>query len=312
MTTTHVNGATNKRLHEVFMEFKVKVRGKSLVKKAHQVVDNAMTTFKVSKDKFTSSKKILHSKELKNVQNTAQALRLFVKAHTVRLGDYDVINSKLYIENKQKVNTLVEQHEKAIREFLAAVDEIQKKDALPAPDGLGDLYNAADYPSEDELNKAFGVEIVVRPLPDFSRMQVNGLDDENAKSLLERLNGTVNNEVNQMQSDLLRKLVYGKNPDTNEGVGNGLMYAIQKIGAYEEKVNNFRQATIDNVVEIAEIVDNLNALGNEDISKFAEKIRKLFFVDADDLKDNKIQREKLVMSAEEELDKIESAMAGFM
>lgn len=317
MNTSIVTNSAIKNLHEVFMQFNVKISGKSMVKKASDVISNAAAHFKASGSSITASKKLMQSRELKDLKNAEQALRNFIKANTIKLGEYSIISPTRFLKIKEQFNKLVDRHKEAMDIFIANVDKIKQQDKTSA--GLGDLYNESDYPSEQEIRNSFGVVWIVAPLPDMSNLQIKGLEKEDSEALLTKLNDLVNVDLSNMYQDLLNKIIYGKNPDTNNIIdddgdevklGNGLLYAIHRLANFT-KENSFKQNTIDNIKDVCDIVEDLNALGDVRISNICANLKRIFNKDADYLRIDDNDRNEVVMNAQEQLEEIEKVMEAF-
>lgn len=308
-----------KQLHECFMEFKVEIRGKSFVKKSVEMVNNNAATFKASSTSLTGSKKLGVSKFLRDVKNSEQAIRNFVRVNTAKLGDYEIISPTRFLQIKQDFNRLVETHNKNIEALVANWDAIKENDKKPAPHGLGDLYNESDYPSAKEVRDSHSLIWIVKPLPDMSRLKIKGLDQDESAELFSKLNGSIMSDYKGMFADLLNKLIFGKNPDSNNVIidgeeiklGNGLYYALYRIKNFDEN-NSFKQNTIDNVTQICDIVQQLNALNDPNINAICDKLRNLFKKDADSLRSNDEEREEFVENAQDALDEIQDAMNAFI
>lgn len=283
------------------MQLSVRISGKSFVKKSKALIDSGAQKFGADVSAITGSKKLCHSRQLADVKNCEQALRNFVRANTIRLGELTVISPKRYLKVKQEVTKLSDKFADAKAALLTAWDGICKADAGK----LGSLYNVADYPTANEIAQAFDVRVSVLPLP-VANFGSLGLPSEETETLANAFSETVTKDLQAMSCELFGKLVYGSNPDTNDGVGNGLLYAIARL----KSGDSFRSATLKNVSDIAETVNDLNALDNPDIAKLADALKEIFSVDADTVRENESARNALVSSAEEQLKAIESAMAG--
>lgn len=283
------------------MQLSVRISGKSFTKKSKALIDSGANAFGANTSAITGSKKLCHSRELADVKNCEQALRNFVRTNTIRLGELTVISPKRYLKVKQEVTKLSDKFADAKTALLAAWDNVCKADQSK----LGTLYNSADYPTANEIAQAFDVKVSVLPLP-VANFAALGLPSEETETLATAFSETVAKDLQAMSCELFGKLVYGSNPDTNDGAGNGLLYAIKRL----KSGDSFRSATLRNVSDIADTVNDLNALDNPDIAKLAESLKEVFAVDADAVRDNEVARANLVASAEEQLRAIESAMQG--
>jgi hypothetical protein len=313
MTTNMMNRV--KQLHESFMQFKVEIRGKSFVKKSNEMIDNSAKAFNASTSSITGSIKLAASRQLKDVKNSEQSIRAFIRMNTVRLGDYEIISPARFIKIKERFNELVSKHNEVIETLITDWNKIKEEDKK----NLGSLYNEAHYPNVEEVRASHSLHWIVSPLPDVSSFRIKGLDIEDSTELAEKLNGVLENQLSVAYNDLLNKILYGKNPDANKVVidgeevtlGNGLQYAIHRISSFDEE-NSFKQNTIDNVNQICEIVEDLNAFGDPQITKICDSLKKICKKDANDLRDSEREREEFINEAQKALEDIESVMEGLV
>lgn len=296
MTTENVK----KTLHDKFMQIDASIRGKSMVKKSKQLIDNGVNNFGANASSITGSKKLANCREFKDVNNTKQAIYKFILSNTIPFGDYRLISPARFIKIKQDLDKLLVQFQNNVDSLVLSWKQI----VLDDKSKLGTLYNPADYPSENELRSSFGSKVIYRPLPDFNQFTVNGLTNSDMQELAKTLDESVKDDINAFNADMLQKLIYGTNPDGNEKLGNGLLYAISRIAT----TDSFKQNTLDNVKEVAEIVTDLNALDNPIIQSFAQKIKSLFDRDASHLRDSAGARKQLTEEAKSELEKIEEEL----
>lgn len=292
-----------KTLSDRFMEIDPTIRGKSMVKKSNDMIDNSVSTFKAEKSSVTGSKKLANCKELRDVNNIKQQIYKYIISNSLQLGKFRVISPARFIKIKQDLDKMLDELRLKMDEFVFQWPEIVKQDMVR----LGRLYNSSDYPSQEELRNSFGAAIVFRPLPDFNKFNVTGLDSNDSNELMKTLNDSLQEDVNGLVGDLLNKLIYGNDPERNEKTGNGLLYSITRLATED----SFKQNTLDNVKKIAEAVKDLNALDVTEINEFADNLIRIFNVDADSIRNSKSARLDVVTDAQAELEKITQAMQGF-
>lgn len=295
---------TVKTLHDKFMQIDPNIRGKSMIRKSKTLIDSGISNFGAEAGSITGSKKLANCRELKDVNNDKQAIYKFVLSNSIPLGEYRVISPTRFLKIKQDLDKLIEQYNKDIEKLLIAWNQIVIDDQKR----LGTLYNVADYPSESELRASFGATVVFRPLPDFSQFSVSGLPNADAIELAKTLNETIESDVMELNADLLKKLLFGSDPDRNDKLGNGLVYTIARLSTSE----GFKQNTLDNVKKIAEAVKDLNALDVPTLNQFSDNLIRIFSIDADSIREDKTARNQVVQDAKTELAKIEEAMKGFI
>lgn len=296
--------ANVKTLHDRFMEIDPTIRGKSMIRKSNEMIDNNVSHFGADKSSITGSKKLANCKELRDVNNAKQAIYKYIICNSLQLGKFRVISPARFIKIKQDLDKMIEDLQKLMQIMVDKWPTIVKDDELR----MGTLYNAKDYPSVEELKASFGATIVFRPLPDFSNFNVTGLDANDSSQLMQTLNDSLQEDVNGLVQDLLRKLIFGSDPDRNNKEGNGLLYSIARLAS----ADSFKQNTLDNVKDIAQAVKDLNALDIPELNAFADKLINIFNVDADSLRDSKQARVQIVNDSQAALAEIEKAMQGFV
>lgn len=142
--------------------------GRKLDKGASDTVDSLYGATKAG----NFNKKLLGKcDELSRVIKAAGALRTFVYERTLPwLADGSrILPSDSYVDFTAKFNVKRDEFESAVREFIAAYPKL-KEDAKAT---LGKLYNETEYPHPALINRCFGCDITVMPVPNVGDFRVD-------------------------------------------------------------------------------------------------------------------------------------------
>ena len=155
---------------------------------------------------------------------------------------------------------LMEEHQKEfyrrVDVFLAAYSwEITKAQAE-----LGDLFNDDDYPAVEELRSKFRFTVEYDPMPesgdwrvDVSREQLNDLEQQFAKTADRRVQEAMNDVWTRLHEQLTH---FSDRLDYTD----------------DEKKKIFKEATVDNLLNLIDLLDVLNVTGDQRMKDMKTKL----------------------------------------
>lgn len=166
-----------------------------------------------------------------------------------------------------------------------------------APDLLGSLYRAEDYPSATKMRTLFCLDVSYEPVPQeghfFANLASNALSE--FRRDLERKN---EQREQEMRRDLWERL---RDP---------VLKMAEALGTPDRI---FRDTLVTNVRDIAQRIDALNLFGDPEISSIAATLRQSFSsLDPDSLRHSEEERAAAAQIARSMADRIADNMSGFM
>jgi hypothetical protein len=167
---------------------------------------------------------------------------------------------------------------------------------------LNGLFDSADYPTVDKLDRKFAFTITPAPVPDSPDFRVD-LGDEETARIRGEIEGSVNGLLQTAMRDIWKRLaeVVSKMAERlracatkEEGEGDG---------------KTFRDSLVTNIIEVLDLVPVLNVTDDAKVNKFAARIRQELTVHTPEvLRSDEGIRKDTAKRAEEILSK----MAGYL
>ena len=207
--------------------------------------------------------------------------------------DYDQLGVRLlptavYMDVAEKLRAMRDQFEVATAQFLADYPRL-KDEARVALNGL---FDEADYPTEAELRRKFGVRFSVLPFPDASQFGID-LPPDVLHGIREEMDAKVLGAVKTANNDLVGRLYEAVQHFANRLYGEG----------------NVRLDVADKVRELSALLPRLNFSDDPALSEILAKTQdQLACYTGAQLKDDPLLRLNVAERAME----IEAQMAAFM
>ncbi|MEM5432327.1 conserved protein of unknown function (plasmid) [Cupriavidus taiwanensis] len=226
-------------------------------------------------------------KEVCAIGNRARAL---FDSHSL---DYDQLGVRLlptavYMDVAEKLRALGDQFDAATAQFLADYPRL-KDEARVALNGL---FDEADYPTEAELRRKFGVRFSVLPFPDASQFGID-LPPDVLHGIREEMDAKVLGAVKTANNDLVSRLYEAVQHFANRLYGEG----------------NVRLDVADKVRELSALLPRLNFSDDPVLTEILAKTQEqLACYTGAQLKDDPLLRLNVAERAME----IEAQMAAFM
>ncbi|SPK77481.1 conserved protein of unknown function (plasmid) [Cupriavidus taiwanensis] len=226
-------------------------------------------------------------KEVCAIGNRARAL---FDSHSL---DYDQLGVRLlptavYMDVAEKLRALRDQFDAATAQFLADYPRL-KDEARVALNGL---FDEADYPTEAELRRKFGVRFSVLPFPDASQFGID-LPPDVLHGIREEMDAKVLGAVKTANNDLVSRLYEAVQHFANRLYGEG----------------NVRLDVADKVRELSALLPRLNFSDDPVLTEILAKTQEqLACYTGAQLEDDPLLRLNVAERAME----IEAQMAAFM
>jgi hypothetical protein len=238
------------------------------------------------------NKHLVSKEALKAVQQAATQVRQHFYRKTLPWKDNGdrLLTRKMYVPYMQEHAALRYTFEQEVKKFL--------EDGYPAAFEkarfrMGALFNPNDYPSEASLRRRFYVNLDIDPVSTANDFRVT-FDEGQEAEIKQEIEEAMARRVNDAMADVWSRLH-------------------TTLSNYQERMaskdGRFKEATIDNLQEIVDMLPAFNVLGDPQLEKIAKDVQgTLLGTSAKELrKDDKVRS-----AAAMEAQRILEDMAGFM
>lgn len=249
--------------------------------------------------KFT--KRLVRAEALKAVKKAEAAARATHKELTLPWNENGqrILPAPAFQDYMAKMGQHRDDHEAAVDAFIAAYDELK----VEARKELGGLYREDDYPTAAELQAKFVFDTELTALDVAGDFRVQ-MSDAEMEALQAQITKRTEARLASAMTDVYQRL--------HEVVA----HMAQRLKAYKPKrdedskvENPFRDATLNNVRDIVDLMPKLNITNDPDLDALAAEVRQnLLEADAATLRTDDAKRAEVARKADE----IANAMAGMM
>lgn len=163
-----------------------------------------------------------------------------------------VLSSALFMDYREKMSAFECQYEQAVREFINSYPQYIEA----AKDKLNGLFDWTDYPTVDDLPSKFAMSVVPEPIP------------SNRAFLID-----IPDRFKREQEELIEKKVAERMRDAHRGLYERLLETVKHMHDSLEDGVAIREATIDNIVELAELIPGLTIEDDNKIKDLAVKAK---------------------------------------
>ncbi|WP_427308738.1 hypothetical protein [Cupriavidus sp. H39] len=226
-------------------------------------------------------------KEVCAIGNRARAL---FDSHSLNYDQLGVrlLPTAVYMDVAEKLRALRDQFDAATAQFLADYPRLKDEARI----ALNGLFDEADYPTEAELRRKFGVRFSVLPFPDASQFGID-LPPDVLHGIREEMDAKVLGAVKAANDDLVGRLYEAVQHFANRLYGEG----------------NVRLDVADKVRELSALLPRLNFSDDPVLTEILAKTQEqLACYTGAQLKDDPLLRLNVAERAME----IEAQMAAFM
>lgn len=249
--------------------------------------------------KFT--KRLVRADALKAIKKAEAAARATHKELTLPWNENGqrILPAQAFQDYMQKMGAHSDDHEAAVDEFIAAYDGLIDE----ARRELGGLFNADDYPTAAELQSKFVFDTELTALDTTGDFRVQMSEAE----------------MEQLQAQIAKRTearLAGAMTDVYQRLHEVVAHMADRLKAYKPKTgdddkvqNPFRDATLNNVRDIVDLMPKLNITNDPELDALAAEVRQnLLDADAKTLRTDDAKRAEVAQKADE----IANAMAGMM
>lgn len=216
------------------------------------------------------NKQLIPKEFLKKVQRIVNSTRNYHYENTLAWGHdgTELLPANHYLKYTQAMEVYKDEFDTAVNEFISDYPSLLTK----VMNGLNDLYNSRDYPSQQDLRRRFTMDYVITPVPEQGDFRVD-LPYQEMHKLTVKLTDQLNKATDLAAKDLYIRLytVVAKAVVTLKTPG--------KI---------FRDSLITNIIELARKIPDLNFNDDVPLAQLTTKVHKLVnMIDIEALRDKK-------------------------
>lgn len=239
-------------------------------------------------------KTVLAADELETIKTIAGAARSEHMKRTVP-WNYEGVGA-ITAEGYPSYKAAMLEHERAFNNAVGRFREVYAEEREAARNYLGELFNAADYPSTLDIEAKFDFSMGAEPLPQADAFNPHGLD----KALVD---------------DIKRDIIKNNVEAVQNANATGWQRVIEKVTMMEQRLNEyakgdvtkFYDSWIDNVKELAGLIPSINIAGDADLSRIAQKLIALTAYSAAELKEDKDLCDEIAKEAGKVLKQVNEA-----
>lgn len=247
-------------------------------------------------------KKILHGKPLDGLKNQAQKIRNIYKAETLQWGEADrIIKIENYTTLKMKLEEEIRVYNEMADKIKDQLTSLQYEDSLPAPRGLGSLYNESDYPSPDNFRASFSAEINIRQV---------ATDDFRSGFLSESEIIRINEQI-QKHTDRVLKEAHKNNLSRVHDTLNHLITRLVTLIKNPEG-GRFHASSVSNITDSIAIARGLNISDDPKVEATLKDVEdKVKMLSAESIRDDVYAQIAAMDTAKQAVQNITDAMKDF-
>lgn len=240
------------------------------------------------------SKKLISRDALEKIRKIAQQARLDHYARTLPWGDdgYRILSSAGYFDYARIMADHKLNYEYARKEFMLGYPNYY----AAAQASLNGLFDPADYPAPDEIERKFEFTSAVGPVPQASDFRVC-LGDEETARIQADIESRVKSTLQTAMADVWAR------------IDKVVRHMSERLHAYQVTAdgteNIFRDSLVANVRELIGLLPTLNITGDSNIAQIAREMDRLIEFDADTLREQDTIRADVAARADSILKQIE-------
>lgn len=207
----------------------------------------------------------------KEIADYAALCRTWHNGRTLPWSDKGVrlLPTSMFLEYKTEVNARRDYFEAKVEKFVAEYPNLM----VAAERSLGDLFNASDYPSVEDVRDRFGFRLVFSPVPESNdfRLKVGAEDMAELRSQYESAYDSRVKEAMQTAWDKLHAALVGMSDKLAEPDG--------------EKSRIFHGTFVSNAQDLCSLLTHLNITNDPQLELARRSLEKAISnVDIDDIR----------------------------
>lgn len=201
-----------------------------------------------------------------------------------------ILPTRNYMDFTQLIRIYKQEWANLVATFVAEYDAMR----VAAAGQLGTLYDPADYPPKEVVEKKFALGVTIMPVPtgDF-RVELGDAE-------VERIRAEVTEQVESAGHQAMQVLW--------QRLYDAVNHMAEKLATPDAI---FRDSLVGNVEEICNILPKLNVLDDANLTKMSEDIRSMLIVGPGELRKNAQARTDTATEARRICDKMSAYMGAY-
>ena len=204
-----------------------------------------------------------------------------------------ILPAKLFIEYANAIRPLRERFEEATARFIESYPSFVEQAQRPAPDGLGDLFNPADYPNVEKIKRSFDFGSRILPMPNAADFRVDIGNEQEA-------------EIRRSIEESTAEALAGAIRDAWSRIAKVVGAMVERLNAYqpsetkgERSQGVFRDSLTTNIRDLVAILPAFNLTSSPDLDAITRRLdAELCQHEAAELRDNAALRASVASAAE--------------
>lgn len=210
-----------------------------------------------AKDAGRYNKRLIDKAHLAAIESLAGQIRKYHYSRTLPWSDKGqrLLPSKLFMEYRQDIAAYKAQYQKAVDDFLVVYPQLVQDARLR----LGTMYQPNDYPSTTDLKDAFGIELLITPVPDAGDFRVE-VDKETQDEIRQQITEAVNARQAKAVKDCYARA----------------REVLERIAEQCSKQNGrIHDSLMENAQDLVSVLTGLNITEDPDITQMEQDIKAL-------------------------------------
>jgi hypothetical protein len=228
------------------------------------------------------NKSLLPKEALADIVRIAGAARTFHYAQTLPwlFKGADILPAKLFRDYRDKMDGFKAEFLAAVDTFLTRYETFRQN----APRRLGSMFNPAEYPSRDEIERKFGFSVDYSNVPEADDFRVD-IGDANVARIKADIEARSAAALASVSTSIL------------ERIADVLTSMVDRLSAYQPGTEDkrasgtFKDSLVGNVQKLCDILPSLNLTGDKRIDHLTSQLEALANVTPGTLRDSETVRQ---------------------
>lgn len=234
-----------------------KIRFAEMKIKDKTVTAQVAGTYQANPDSVAMTKRLLDGSTLKPLRTIRSKVQKFIKEKTLPWDDNGgrLLPAKVLTEYQVFIGQATEEMNQAVKElcdqYAEKIDEAKQR--------LGQMFNAEDYPTTDELAEKYGIETGFEPLPNVKDFRLDGLNGTNDK-LKAEIEKTVTQKIGQAHQEIFKRLLETVRHLFDKCQESEPIFRDSSVRAIFTEINSAREMNFIGDEKLENLCDKLNEL----------------------------------------------------
>lgn len=223
-------------------------------------IDKAETAAVISKHNTAKKAARVHksllpgAKELEAIHKYVGEMRTFVYKQTLPWSEgLQILRTTGFVEFGQEISRMRTHFDNLVDDFIYAYPSL----VWDAQQNLGSMFDAGDYPAQDQLREKFNVRVDYLPVPEASDWRVDVGNDA-----LDQLRESVETQLRESQHAAMQ--------EAWRRVVTVVQHAHERLS---QPTAIFRNSLIENAVELCELLPSLNIANDPNLEKIRRELQ---------------------------------------